>query len=392
MIDELEPLRVLRGDAPSPSAAARAGARAAWDGGPAALVTPRARPRQRAVRQFPARHFAARSAIAMTAVAAVVAAGLIVTHHRIDSVKPTHVVALGPRAEPAAGAPTTFLLVGSDSRAFVHTPAEVNQFGDPAAATGQRSDTMVLLRVDPSSHQVVAVSLPRDLLVEVPGCGSIKLDAVFNDGLVCVGDHGGAALLVDTVATDLRVPVDHVVEIGFDNFASLVDDLGGIRIQFPVSERDLSSGLNVDAGCRTLDGAQALSFVRARHLERLDHGAWEIDPLGDVGRMARQQVALRALAAAASARAGTDPRPLLRTLFANVTVDAQFTSDDALTLFDALRGETHTATLTLPVAQAGGELTMTSGAREVLDIVTGRRPLPSGLGTSIPATNESWSC
>ena len=383
MIDELQTLRGVREGAPAPSAAARASARAAWSDGPAALTAPSALPRQR-----PVRRFAARTVIALAVAAAIVGAGLIITRNRIDSVKPTHVIAIGPRTEPATGQPETFLLVGTDSRAFVHTPAEANEFGDPASATGQRSDTMVLLRVDPGSHRVLAVSLPRDLFIDVPGCGSMKLNAAFNDDVVCGGEHGGAQRLVDTITIDFDVPVDHVVEIGFTGFESLAGDLGGLRIDFPVRERDTYSGLDVTPGCQTLNGAQALSFVRARHVERFIDGMWRPDGASDLERVSDEQLALRQLAAAAIARAGTDPRPLLETLFNNITVDSGFTANDALTLFEALRSDHDATTLTLPVTEhdvgdvAG--LALAPGAQNVLDALAGRGALsaPSGPGGS----------
>jgi anionic cell wall polymer biosynthesis LytR-Cps2A-Psr (LCP) family protein len=193
------------------------------------------------------------------------------------------------------------------------------------------------------------------------------------------------------------VPINHVIEVQFPQFASLVDELGGLRIEFPVPARDRYTGLAEPTGCATLTGAQALSFVRSRHLEWFD-GAWHEDPRADLSRMERQQLALRQLAAAAQSRVGTDPRPLLRALFANITVDSGFTADDALRYFAALRGDAPTVTMTLPTHlmlrgdQQG--LAPTADAQPVLDALAGHGSIaaphdaPSGpSGHNIDATS-----
>ncbi|HEY1740698.1 MAG TPA: LCP family protein, partial [Acidimicrobiia bacterium] len=208
---------------------------------------------------------------------------------------------------------------------------------------------------------------------------------------VCGAAHGSTQRLVDTITTEFGVPIDHVVVIGFTGFSSLVDDLGGLRINFPVAERDTYTGLDVTPGCQTLSGAQALSFVRSRHVERFVSGVWHRDAPSDLERVSDEQLALRQLAAAAVARAGTDPRPLLETLFNNVTVDSAFTSNDALTLFEALRAEHDATTLTLPVVShdAGdlAGLVLAPGAQNVLDALAGRAALspPTGpVGATLP--------
>ncbi len=381
MIDDLEAVRAVRRDVPAPSAAARAAARAAWDGESSALA-PRAFGQPRA-----ARRFAARTAIALVVAAAVVAAAVIVTQRRIDSVRPKHVIAIGPSTEVAPGAPEVFLLAGTDSRAFVSTPAQKQEFGDPAVTNGERSDTIVLVRVDPATHSVLAVSIPRDLVTAMAGCGTEKINAAINPDFTCGTEHGGVPLLVNTITTDLGVPINHVVEVGFVGFKTLVDQLGGIRVDFPVPTRDTYTGLNVGAGCQLLEGSQALSFVRSRHVERFTGAVWQPDGQGDLTRISDEQLALRQLAAAAIAHTGTDPRPLLRMLFDNVTVDTAFTADDALTLFNALRTQHDATTLTLPVVlttfdgDASG-LALGPDAHSVLDALAGRSALPTAGATA----------
>jgi LCP family protein required for cell wall assembly len=280
-------------------------------------------------------------------VSALVAGGWIVTRNRVDSVKPLHIVTVTSLAPAAATDPQVFLLVGSDSRAFVDTDADRQQFGDPSTIAGERADTIIVVRIDPQTGQNLLVSIPRDLFVDVPGCGEQKINGAFNEQQMCSGNPGGIQLLVQTLTSALGIPVNHVIQMDFPQFGALASELGGIRVDFSQPARDRSSGLDEPAGCNTLTGAQSLAFVRSRHLEWQADGEWHEDPTADIGRMRRQQLALDQLAAAAEARMGTDPRPLLETLFAHVTVDSGFTADDALRYVAALRS-THTTMYTLP--------------------------------------------
>ena len=339
MIDDLEALRALRAGVEVPSAAARRAARTRWSGEPIQLAT--TVPVRRA---SAAKTFTMRAAIAGVVAVAVVAGAWSITRARIDSVKPKHVVAVGSLTDAAATDPQVFLLVGSDSRAFVKSGTQVQQFGDPNTIMGARSDTIMLVRIDPATHHALLVSIPRDLSLTIPGHGTNKINAAFA--------FGGVPLLTETITQDLGVAINHVIEVQFPQFVSLVDQLGGIRINFPTPTRDAFTGLDQSAGCITLAGTQALAFVRSRHYEYLANGKWIEDPTADLGREHRQQLALRQLAADAGSNVGTDPRPLLRALFATVTVDTGFTADDALRYFTAMRDDHSTETMTLPV-QAG---------------------------------------
>jgi LCP family protein required for cell wall assembly len=344
--------------------------------------------------------FTARTLIAAGLATALTAGVWIVTRERITTVKPKHTVAVSSLAEAAAHDPQVFLLVGSDSRAFTANGRDVRSLGDPAATT-ERSDLMVLVRIEPESRRVVTMSIPRDLFVDVPGCRAPeRINSAFDSQLLCGVQYGGTQLLVDTITQSLGVPINHVIEMHFPQFAALVDQLGGLRIKFPVPTRDQFSGLAEPSGCATLSGSQALAFVRSRHYEFNIDGQWREDPTSDLGRMKRQQLALRQLATAAEARAGTDPRPLLRALFDHITVDRGFTSDDALRYFVALRGGYTTTTLTLPttakILRGGGNgLVAAAGAQDVLDTLAGRSTgAGGGAGpTTTPgATDATTAC
>ena len=140
---------------------------------------------------------------------------------------------------------------------------------------------MLLLRFVDGEAKML--SIPRDLYVAIAETGgSAKINAAYN---------GGPRRLILTVQQALGIPVHHYLEVDFVSFASLVDSLGGVTIDFPNPAFDRSSGLDVQqAGAVELDGPQALAFVRSRHYVEVDRrpGAHRTTP-GDLGRVARQQ-------------------------------------------------------------------------------------------------------
>ena len=97
-----------------------------------------------------------------------------------------------------------------------------------------------------------------------------------------------------TVKDNLKVPVNHYMEVGFESFVGVVDALGGIEIEFPNPAFDTHSGLYVDqSGPVTLDGRQALAYARSRHYTEKVDGKEVTDPTADLGRQGRQQQFLR---------------------------------------------------------------------------------------------------
>lgn len=189
---------------------------------------------------------------------------------------------------PPPGAPQNFLLVGSDTRETLEGSGlnEAAFIGDGAEGSGQRSDTIMVVRVDPAAESLAVLSLPRDLWLPIADTGhSQRINTAY---------AGGPQRLVDTIETNFAVPIHHYVEVDFAGFAGLVDTVGGVPMWFDTPMRDPDSGLHVEsAGCHVLDPQMALAFVRARHLEyRTDEG-WSTDGTGDLGRITRQQVFLR---------------------------------------------------------------------------------------------------
>ena len=162
---------------------------------------------------------------------------------------------------------TTYLLVGSDSRA----DGTVTD-----GAEGQRSDTILLLH-QPESGTTSLTSLPRDTYVDIDGYGPNKLNAAYA--------YGGAPLLISTVEQLTGLTVDHYVEIGMGGVVQIVDAVGGVELCLDYDVSDELSELQWTEGCHLADGSTALAFARMRYS----------DPNGDFGRQARQRQVISAV-------------------------------------------------------------------------------------------------
>ncbi len=180
------------------------------------------------------------------------------------------------------------LVVGTDSREGIEADAEnADAFlgGGFSDAGPSRTDTMMILRIDDDGQTLL--SIPRDLWVRNPVTGENgRINAVY---------QSGRPALIQAVQ-GLGIPVHHYMEINFVSFAGLVDAVGGIEIDFPHPARDTNSGLDVpEAGTRTLDGVEALAYVRSRYYTELIDGEWVSDPTADLGRVTRQRAFVSAL-------------------------------------------------------------------------------------------------
>jgi len=176
---------------------------------------------------------------------------------------------------------TTILMLGTDSASV-------------AGRSGDRhSDSIMILRTDPSHHQLSYLSIPRDLLVHVDGIGNAKINAAYQ--------AGGAALAIKTVRQFTGVPIDHVVIVDFNQFKDLIDAEGGIDVNvpepilsnrfdcpYPTRARCLEwKGWRFHRGRQHMDGQQALIYSRIRE-NQLNPGE------NDLTRAARQQAVVQA--------------------------------------------------------------------------------------------------
>jgi LCP family protein required for cell wall assembly len=199
-----------------------------------------------------------------------------------------------------------YLLLGSDSRAGLSQDQQ-NVSGTNAEIGGSnRADTIILVHTDPKLQKAIILSFPRDLWVNIPGHGPDKINAAFEGGV----DGNGPRQMAATINKLTGLTINHVLYVDLAGFQGVVDTLGGVEMCIPAenvntpgyvdaeqgsvyySEKghivDPRTGLDVLPGCQTLNGAQALAFVRTRHL-RCDSAA------PDFYRISRQQQFLRSV-------------------------------------------------------------------------------------------------
>ncbi|MCA9979620.1 MAG: LCP family protein [Anaerolineales bacterium] len=171
----------------------------------------------------------------------------------------------------------TILLMGVDTRCEETGP--------------DRTDSLMLVTVDPVGKTAGILSLPRDLWVEIPGFGVDRINKAHFLGEAYEYPGGGPALALETVATTLGIDIDYYVTVNFDAFKEIVNLLGGLDIDVPEAIDDENYPDNcygydpfqIEAGAQTLDGEQALKYARTRATDG-----------GDVDRAGRQQTVVLA--------------------------------------------------------------------------------------------------
>ncbi len=178
------------------------------------------------------------------------------------------------------------LLVGSDSRASA-SETELGQL-NTTANEGINTDTMILVHVPADGSEASFVSFPRDSYVEIPGYGKHKLNAAYAYGYNQEARDGasdtqrqasGAQLLIKTISSLTGLSIDHYAEVDLLGFFKLSEVVGGVEVNLCSAAKEPNSGVDLPAGPQTIQGEQALAFVRQRH------GL----PRGDFDRIIRQQ-------------------------------------------------------------------------------------------------------
>jgi len=149
-----------------------------------------------------------------------------------------------------------------------------------------RTDVIILVHVDQPNKRAAMISIPRDTYVYISGLWSDKINAAYTWGEI-YGSEGGVPVVIKTVSEFAGVDIAYFAMVNFDGFAELVDALGGVEVDVPVSiigDRE-AGDVDIYPGVQTLNGQAALTFVRSRYFG-----------IGDYQRTANQRTFLQALA------------------------------------------------------------------------------------------------
>jgi LCP family protein required for cell wall assembly len=239
---------------------------------------------------------------------------------------------MAERPPPGANGTQNVLIIGTDSRS-----GNNDTYGADSGTA--RSDTVILLHLSAGRGSATAVSIPRDLMVNVPSCRkpdghqTAAQFAQFNWSFA----WGGAACAIRTVEHLTGIRIDHHVQLDFTGFKRMVDSVDGVEVCVPYPVHDRDAKLDLAPGRQLLHGEQALGYVRARH--GFGDGS-------DTERMDRQQAFLASLVRRMQSNGvlfnPTKLYPVLDAATSSITADPGMNS--LTKLYDVIRGLQRTPT------------------------------------------------
>ncbi len=197
------------------------------------------------------------------------------------------------KAKDIDGKDQNILLLGNDSRTGA-TAAELAALGTQQDGGSANTDTMMLMHIPGNGKNATVISFPRDSYVSIPGHGMAKLNAAYPDGYNAAKGAGqsevaaesaGVSLLGQTLQQLTGLTIDHYIMINLLGFYRISNAIGGVPVVLCQKQKESNSGINLPAGLSTIQGTQALAFVRQR----------DGLPLGDLDRIKRQQYFIKSV-------------------------------------------------------------------------------------------------
>ena len=230
-----------------------------------------------------------------------------------------------------------FLITGSDNNACIAKDSPYAGGFGKRSSYGERSDSIMVIRVNPIDNQAAIISFPRDMWVTQ--AGSTRQGRINTNF-----DKKNPNRLIRTIKENFGISVDHYVNIDFCAFKEVIDAVGGVRVPFANKARDKRTGFKVlkTDVCFTFEGDHALAYMRSRHYQWYDPALqkWRTDPSSDWGRIARQQDFIRRLVKKALDKARTNPRVatgILNAALKNVITDDRLNALTVLQLGQAMK-------------------------------------------------------
>ena len=263
--------------------------------------------------------------------------------------------ALAPKVSSNFTEPFYMMLIGSDRR-------------EDGSVEGARSDTNIVVRVDPTQNLVTMVSIPRDTCIEIDGYGQNKFNAAYN--------FGGAAGTIREASELCNVEISHYAEVNFEELVALVDAVGGVDVEVDERIDDPDAGsIVIEEGTQHLDGEAALVFARSRAY---------VD--GDFTRTANQRKLIMAIVEKVLALPVTELPGVIQSASQCVTTDLsvndilslaqQFKDEGDLTIYSGMVPST-----TGWIGQISYVFTDEAALKEMMEVVEAGED-PSGIVSS----------
>ncbi len=206
-----------------------------------------------------------------------------------------HKVTVTGEVARVPGQPFNILEVGSDSRAGLSGAVDAQTGATTGSVSGQRSDVIKIMHVNPTTGTITVLSIPRDTVVSMLGTSVAHGFGQFNR-LNTTLFTNNPSLLAQTITANFGIPINHTIVVSFAGIINATDAIGGVKMYFPYPAKDTMSGLFVPhAGCVTISNLQALALVRSRHYEWFQNGIWNYDVTSDYGRIYRQNEYIKAM-------------------------------------------------------------------------------------------------
>ncbi|MGZ0229402.1 MAG: LCP family protein [Acidimicrobiales bacterium] len=243
--------------------------------------------------------------------------------------------------EVAEGEPRNILVIGIDSGIGLGAD-DVRNAGDRNTDIAVvLTDTMMIIRTDPTAQTVAIMSIPRDLWVDTSTGYSMKINSV----VASAGgpEAGGVSQLIETIEANFGIPINNFVQVDFVSFLGLVEAIDGVPFYLEAAVQDVKLGFEILAtGCHTFTPDEALAYVRSRSTFRIAVGdQWVPDGFSsDLDRIDRQQAFVSAVIERALAKGARNPitlNELINAVKDDLVLDERITPQELLDVGDQFR-------------------------------------------------------